>query len=58
MARPALTTRLADALTLIITGSTTVRCLYPKCRVQVRYRNVMPSEAKRLTELALGHDRH
>ncbi|MFI8364526.1 hypothetical protein ACIGD1_30765 [Streptomyces sp. NPDC085612] len=49
--------RLTDALALL-TGTRTVRCPYPGCRVSVRYRHVTPDEAQRLTGLAIDHTRH
>ncbi|MEU4356411.1 hypothetical protein [Streptomyces virginiae] len=52
-----LSERVGDALALL-TGTHTVRCLHPGCRVSVRYRHVAPDEAKRLTALATDHTRH
>ncbi|MFE4207100.1 hypothetical protein ACFRSX_18515 [Streptomyces goshikiensis] len=49
--------RLTDALALL-TGTRTIRCPHPGCRVSVRYRHVAPDEAKRLTKLAIEHTRH
>ncbi|MFE5521264.1 hypothetical protein ACFQ9Q_26595 [Streptomyces virginiae] len=52
-----LSERVADAAALL-TGTRTVRCPYPGCRVTVRCRAVTPDEAKRLTDLATDHTRH
>ncbi|MET9841988.1 hypothetical protein ABZZ01_30010 [Streptomyces virginiae] len=49
--------RVGDAFALL-TGTYTVRCPHPGCRVSVRYRQVTPDEAKRLTDLATNHTRH
>ncbi|MEV7592591.1 hypothetical protein AB0O42_20180 [Streptomyces sp. NPDC089922] len=48
--------RIADAVALL-TGTRTVRCPYPGCRVSVRYCHVTPGEAQRLTGLATDHTR-
>ncbi|MFJ3637961.1 hypothetical protein [Streptomyces sp. NPDC090112] len=57
MSRKPLVERVNDALALI-TGTHTIRCPYPGCRVSVRYRRVTPDEAKRLTGLATAHTHH
>ncbi|MEU4355697.1 hypothetical protein [Streptomyces virginiae] len=49
--------RVGDAVALL-TGTRTVRCPQPGCRVSVRYRHVAPDEAKRLIDLATDHTRH
>ncbi|MFF8263262.1 hypothetical protein [Streptomyces virginiae] len=49
--------RVGDAFALL-TGTRTIRCPHPGCRVSVRYRHVTPDEAKRLTDLATDHTRH
>ncbi len=58
MAHQPLTTRVADALALLITGTHTVHCFCVGCSVRIRYRNVTPEEAKRLTTFAIDHTRH
>ncbi|MFD9371425.1 hypothetical protein ACFWA6_27515 [Streptomyces sp. NPDC060020] len=52
-----LSERIADAIALIA-SKRTVRCPEPGCTVSVRYRHVVPDEAKRLTDLAVDHTRH
>ncbi|MFD8010686.1 hypothetical protein [Streptomyces sp. NPDC058955] len=49
--------RIADAAALLM-GKHTVRCPQPDCTVRIRYRDVTPAEAKRLTDLATDHTRH
>ncbi|WP_329387397.1 hypothetical protein OG625_30475 [Streptomyces sp. NBC_01351] len=55
--RPPIADRVSDAVALL-TGKHTVRCPHPGCTVSVRYRHVIPDEAKRLTDLATDHTRH
>ncbi|MEU8462660.1 hypothetical protein [Streptomyces sp. NPDC029003] len=57
MSRNLLSERVCDAAALLA-GKHTVRCPYPGCGVSVRYRNVTPDEAKRLTDVATDHARH